>query len=495
MRPVPTSLESLRPTALLGRRIAIGYALVASVAVIMCGMLFGVVRQVSGIVAQMRSEERAISQSHLLATAVREQYMHQAHTIIEQDASHIGHYEEWVARVASAVQELGPLTTGSSGQARLESVKARSQQLDAMFREQILPAVRRDDQHATVRLHHAADSLSAGAASDADFLAALAQQRMVDAHQSATRAVEVGITGASLCIALVVSLALGYTLMLRKAVFKPLAALAGAARRFGAGDFSARLGPIGEGELRAFSEAFDRMAEEIEARELRMLQAERMAVIGQLAAGVAHEINNPIGIIRGYLKTMTPDSERQTLQEELRILDEEAAACQRIAEDLLMYAKVTELQRAPTMMRSYLVESVQRFEEAGLKTEGRLVVNAQNCLAEIDPVRLRQLVFNLLSNASKVAPPGSPIEVVGTQLSHEMYEITVADRGPGVSKGDRQRIFEPFFSKTSGGSGLGLAVCESITRAHGGTITAEDNPLGGALFRVRFPVQPGIRSE
>jgi two-component system sensor histidine kinase MprB len=96
-------------------------------------------------------------------------------------------------------------------------------------------------------------------------------------------------------------------------------------------------------------------------------------------------------------------------------------------------------------------------------------------------------LYNLLRNAAKAAPTGAPIELVGTKLTDGAYEITVADRGPGIAPDDRQQIFEPFFSKTAGGSGLGLAVCESIVRAHSGSIAVEDNPGGGALFRVRFP--------
>ena len=470
----------------IGRRIAVGFGLVAAVAVIMCGMLFSVILRVSELVMDMRADEQAIDQSHVLATAVREQYAHQAHTIIEATRSHLDHYQAWVDRVARTASALRPIVPVHERD-RLASVLAQSQQLDVTFRDNIVPAVERGDRAAVARLHHAADHLSSAAAQDADAIAKAVQARMVHAHVDATSATRLGMIGGAICIALVLGLALGYTVQLRNAVLKPLATLADAAQRFGKGDYSVRVGACGEGELRSLSDAFDRMVAEIEARERRMLQAERMAVVGQLAAGVAHEINNPIGIIRGYLKTMTPATSAAVLQDEIRILDEEASACQRIAEDLLAYATGSEVRTEMTDMREFILEAVRRFEDAHTHPKRRFATNVQAGSARIDRGRARQVLFNLLRNAAHASPDGVPIEIVGTALAGGQYEISVADRGPGIDPQDRTSIFEPFFSKTPGGSGLGLAVCDSIVRAHGGTISVEAGPYGGALFRVRFP--------
>lgn len=471
---------------IIARRLAIGFGLVAAVAVIMCAMLFSVIGDISGLVTSMRADERAIDQSHALATAVREQYAHQAHTIIEAGRSHLEHYEGWVDQVALNVKALRPIVAESE-RARLERVLANSEKLERDFRSVIVPAVERGDLPSVTAFHRDIDRLSSATAKEADAIARSVEMRMVHAHVMATQAARFGLVGGGLCVALVLALSISYTLRLRQAVLKPLAALADAARRFGGGDYSVRVGACGEGEIGDVAQAFDRMTEEIGERERRMLQAERMAVIGQIAAGVAHEINNPIGIIRGYLRTMGPSSEPAALQEEIRILDEEAAACQRIAEDLLEYARVSELRTEAVAMKEFLLEAVRRFEDSRSTRGSRYVVNAQTGVVSADPGRVRQVLFNLLRNAAHVSPDGAPIEVVGTYLPAGGYEITVADRGPGVASKDRTSIFEPFFSRTAGGSGLGLAVCESIVRAHGGTIAVEDAPYGGALFRVRFP--------
>lgn len=490
LAPAPNPSDVAAPAHsvdhVIGRCIAIGFGLVAAVAVIMCSMLLSTILSAARVVSEMRSDEHAIDQSHMLSTAVREQYAHQAHTIIESTHSHLDHYREWVDRVQEIVSALRP-TVPASERSRLDAVLADSRELDRMFRDRVLPAVERDDRAALAHLHHHTDELSTRAAAEADAIARTVDARMVQAHVSAMHSTQLGLVGGGICIGVVLVLATGYTLHLRQAVLKPLSALAESARRFGRGDYSVRVGSCGEGELRALGEAFDFMVAEIDARERRMMQAERMAVVGQLAAGVAHEINNPIGIIRGYLKTMSPDSDPETLQEEIRILDEEAAACQRIAEDLLAYAAGSQVRTVPTMMRDFLDEAVRRFDDGDSAIGCRFVVNAQQGLAQIDPGRARQVLFNLLRNAVRVSPKGAPIEVVGTAQPDGSYEISVSDRGPGVAPEDRAAIFEPFFSKTAGGSGLGLAVCDSIVRAHGGSIAVEEGPHGGARFRARFP--------
>jgi len=229
------------------------------------------------------------------------------------------------------------------------------------------------------------------------------------------------------------------------------------------------------------------MAEELEKREEKLVETERLAAIGQLAAGVAHEVNNPIQVIRGYLKTMTPDTPSRVLEEELAILDEEAAACQRIAEDLVAFAMAPELQPDRLDMQELLRESVQRFGETQEGSAHLVRLTSEPGEVIADAGRLRQVIRNLLINAAQFSEPNQPIEVLGKRIGEDGYEVSISDTGPGIAPEDRARIFEPFFTKRSGGSGLGLAVCRGIVHAHGGTISAENNPDHGATFRVRIP--------
>lgn len=475
-----------KPKRVIARRFATGFALVSVVAVAMCGMLIALIGQVAGLVANMQTREAAIRESLVLATAVREQYIHQAHWIIEQDPDHLEHYQEWVEKVQRGAETLQPLVPEEE-RWRVAKVLEESRALDDVFQNLLVPAMTRGEREKVVEYHKKADGLSQQATKQADFLARSVEQRMAMDHTSATRATRVGLLTGATCVVLVLAVSIVSTLRLRRAVLKPLEVLTAAARRFGSGDFESRVGPVGEGELRAVAIAFDRMAEELEERETRLIESERMAAIGQLAAGVAHEINNPIQVIRGYLKTMTPETPADVLEEELGILDEEAAACQRIAEDLVAFARAPELSREPVEMEELLAESIRRFGETSEGVRQMVHLTAERGIVVADRGRLRQVIRNLLVNAAHFSDPDQPIEVDGRPLEDHGYEITVSDAGPGIAPEDRGKVFEPFFSTRAGGSGLGLAVCQGIVRAHGGTISFESEFGRGAVFRVRIP--------
>ena len=474
------------PKRVIARRLALSFASVSIVAVVTFAMLIAIIADVAGLVANMQTSEGAIRESLVLATAVREQYIHQAHWIIEQDPQHLEHYEEWVERVRGGAETLKPLVPDAE-RWRVAQVLSDSRALDEVFRTSLVPALRRGNKADVVEYHRQADDLAQRATKQADFIARTVEQRMAMDHTSATRATRVGLLIGAIGVLLVLSLSILFTIRLRQAVLRPLEVLSAAARRFGSGDFRSRVGPVGEGELRAVSTAFDRMAEELEAREARLVESERMAAIGQLAAGVAHEVNNPIQVIRGYLKTMGPDTPPEVLREELQILDEEAAACQRIAEDLVAFARAPELHRDHINMEELLRESVRRFGETSEGSNQPVHLTAEPGQALADRGRLRQVIRNLLLNAAYFSNTDQPIEVGGRPWDADGYEISVSDSGPGISPEDRGKIFEPFFTTRAGGSGLGLSVCMGIVRAHGGTILVENNADHGATFRVRIP--------
>ena len=173
--------------------------------------------------------------------------------------------------------------------------------------------------------------------------------------------------------------------------------------------------------------------------------------------------------------------------EELQILDEEAAACQRIAEDLVAYSRMPDLECEPVAVENFLKEAVKRFRETPEGSTRSVKVVAEDASVYADRSRIRQVILNLLINAGQVSDTKSPIEVTGRQQSKHSYMILISDRGPGVDENDKPRIFEPFYSKRRGGTGLGLAVCQGIIRAHGGSIHVEDRQGGGAVFRVVLP--------
>lgn len=494
MSPDVTSSDTLasRGTepapSVLSRRLATGFAAVSLVALTMCIVLEFLLGTVETSVGEMQTGERAIRDGLALANAVREQYIHQAHMLVDRSDAHMDHYPQWVARVQAGADALR-LQLPASEDAHIDAVIRDSRELDELFRAQVLPTIGHPGFDEAVRNHHEQmEKLSADAVRHADALARSAEAGMAHEHHRAIRASRWGLVAGAAGMLLIVLLSVLYTVRLRRSLLSPLASLVVAAKRFGTGEFSTRVGRIGEGELQAVADACDHMALELQAREQRLIAAERMAVVGQFAAGVAHELNNPIGVIRGYLKTMKPSQPPEMLAEELQILDEEAAACQRIAEDLLEFARPKELAREHTRIDELLNTTVQRFIGSGEAQGHAVSVDAERAELFVDGGRLRQVALNLLRNAVQASPEGASIDVTGRFAENgASYVLAVSDRGPGVRAEDKQRIFEPFYSKHDGGSGLGLAVCHSIVLAHDAAIVARDRPNGGAVLEVRLP--------
>ena len=219
-----------RPERVIARRLAVSFALVSIVAVAMCGMLIATIGEVAGLVANMQTQEAAIRESLVLATAVREQYIHQAHWIIEQDSDHLEHYGEWVERVREGAETLAPLVPKTE-RWRVAQVRSDSDALDEIFTDLLVPATKRGDKERVVRLHKQANELSQRATKQADFIARAVEREMAMDHTSATRAARMGlITGAS-CVLLVLGLSVVFTIRLRRAVLEPLQVLADAGQR------------------------------------------------------------------------------------------------------------------------------------------------------------------------------------------------------------------------------------------------------------------------
>ena len=472
-------------TSPIGRKLAYSFALVSVLAAMQCVIHVLLISNVAGAVAEMRGHEGLIREGLDLATAVREQYIHAAHNIAQGDRSHLDHYGEWVDRIAKGSARLSAIVTGSE-RSDLERIVAASREFDDIFRTQILPALDRNDTATVRRVHSQSEPILGRAAHRADALARGFERRMSHAHVSTTRVTHLGATLAVLGILLIVAVAIIATRQIRRAVIEPLGRLAQAAVEVGKGRFELSVDSVGDGEFRELAQAFERMAAELHKREAQVVQSERMAAIGQLAAGIAHEINNPIGIIRGYLRTMLPEAQDETLKEELRILDEEAAACQRIAEDLLAYARTPELTKERVQIDLLLEDAANRFSSTATNTAVTVRVEAEAAPVFVDAVRLRQVINNLARNASEAG--SHEVEILGRRLGSTAYRIQVLDRGPGIHEEVRDRVFEPFFSTRRDGSGLGLAVCSGIVRAHGGSIAAKAREGGGTEIVVTLPV-------
>jgi len=228
----------------------------------------------------------------------------------------------------------------------------------------------------------------------------------------------------------------------------------------------------------------------------RAQHTEKMAALGQLAAGIAHEINNPLGVILCHADLAAGElDDPEQLRRDLETIARHAAACQRIVGDLLQFARSSSGRKEPVAVAELLQETAamvgRQLEKEGI----RLHLSLDEPLPDValDRDRMKQVLLNLVINAAQaMGKRGGAIEI-SARRQGESVTIEVADDGPGIDPAILDRIFEPFFStKAPGeGTGLGLSVSYGIVRDHGGAINAANRPDGGAVFTVTLPLEGG----
>jgi C4-dicarboxylate-specific signal transduction histidine kinase len=232
-----------------------------------------------------------------------------------------------------------------------------------------------------------------------------------------------------------------------------------------------------------------------DARE-SLVRTEKLATVGRLAAGVAHEVGNPLGAIAGYAEVARDRLRRGAAGEAddfLARIGAEARRIDTIVHDLLDFARPAEPALAPVAVRA-AVEAAVRLARPQPRFRGvevALDLPAALPPALADARRLEQVLLNLLLNAGDAMGGAGRLEI-GARAEAGVVEIAVADRGPGIPAGDLPRIFDPFFTtKPPGaGTGLGLSICHRLVESFGGSIEAANREGGGAVLRVRLRAAP-----
>jgi signal transduction histidine kinase len=235
---------------------------------------------------------------------------------------------------------------------------------------------------------------------------------------------------------------------------------------------------------------------ELEATKDRLVQAAKMASLGTLAGGVAHEFNNLLGGILACLESARADAQDPSVREDLDVAKRTAERGIALVRGMLDVARPGSRAMGDVDLRA-LVDDVLRTAAPSAERRSVVVRRETGVVPRIrgDAAQLHTVVLNLVTNAFRAVDDGEEV-VVALRTEGSDAVLEVRDAGPGVDPAIRDRVFEPFFTGRDGGTGLGLFVSYGIVERHGGRIEVGDAPEGGARFTVRLPVAgPGIASS
>jgi PAS domain S-box-containing protein len=260
------------------------------------------------------------------------------------------------------------------------------------------------------------------------------------------------------------------------------------------GHFSANLSPMRDEQGKVVSIVVV-MSDITDAATLqsKLMHAEKMAAVGQLVSGVAHEVNNPLTAILGFADLLMENPEMpDSARKDLRVILQEAQRTKQIVQNLLSFARQTPPQRAPVQLNTILRRTIQ-LRAYDLHSRGvEVVEQLEKHLHQVigDSHQLQQVFLNILNNAyDAVREAGRPARIEIRTANHDkLVEVVFRDNGKGIEF--PERIFDPFFTtkEIGKGTGLGLSICYGIVRAHGGEILCHNNLDGeGATFIVRLP--------
>ncbi|MBC7187937.1 MAG: cache domain-containing protein [Calditrichaeota bacterium] len=334
-------------------------------------------------------------------------------------------------------------------------------------------------------------------------------------YRDLRRKVMVSFLGAALASILLLA---AVTYVSTTSSIKPIDKLLAAMQKVGQGDLSQRVSVSREDELGRLAHSFNQMISQLEqltqsyrtlteelerkvaerTKELQqaqeqLVQSEKLSSLGKLAAGVAHEINNPLTSIMlnsHLLAEQFAGDER--VSEALKLIIDETSRCSAIVRGLLEFSRQQPPQREPTDVNEVVNRTLQLCESQILMAKVKVRTSLASDLPRLllDRQKMTQVFTNLVINAIEAMPDGGTLTVISRLHGHEAVEVIFADTGCGIPRDILGKIFDPFFTTKQGkGTGLGLSVSYGIVQAHGGTITVDSEVESGTMVTVRLPIE------
>jgi signal transduction histidine kinase len=282
---------------------------------------------------------------------------------------------------------------------------------------------------------------------------------------------------------------------------RPVKVLLESTRKLKGGDLDHRVEGLKD-EFGELATSFNEMAASLKDQMLKMQRTEQMVIVGELAAGLAHEIKNPLAGIKVAMQVLAEEASLSDEDREVvRKVAQEVVRLESLMKNFLNFTRPAKPQLAELNINS-LINTILAFyvksrsispdRPGGIRIEKDLQP-LPGTLA--DPMQLQQIVLNLVLNAVDAMPDGGTLGVrTSFEMGDDLIQIEISDTGKGISREHADQIFHPFFTTKPKGTGLGLAISRQLIEQHGGSITAAGKPSGGTVFKIQLPMKTAAGS-
>jgi signal transduction histidine kinase len=431
------------------------------------------------------------------------------------DWTKLQEFHELYSHIEEALQSLLSRPVDHPERGYLEDLGRAAERLRAIFLDKILTAKVQADMGVVPTLSLAElQEESRGVLDEIndlnDRLSYALETRTQDAEVYARTAWDVSLAISKVIFPLALLICLLIIYYTHRSIMRPVGSLVAGTKALARGNLRSTIELGGAGEFQELAESFNTMARALDANQKQLVEAEKMASVGRLAAGVAHEINNPIAVILGYAKMLMarlPADRPERAQ--VQTIEDEARQCKHIVDGLLDLSRPSDAMAGEVTNPKDVIADVVSTLHVLQLTEGVRVEDSvidRPLPLTISRGRLRQLALNIARNALEAlrqSPDGylrvegyvRPRAKLGQDALEEASEtgksflvFVFTDNGPGIAPQHLKHIGEPFFTTKADGTGLGLAISYSIARAHGGFIQVESALGEGTTFTVGLPL-------